>query len=229
MIKLALIGYGRMGKMVELAALCHGHSIVTIIDPKQPTHTKISEKALAGVDVCIDFSRPECSLENLKTASGLGISVVNGVTGWDDHLCHAKEIVEASKIGFLYSANFSLGAALFQKMIEQAAKMMAPFSNYDVSGIEIHHNQKLDSPSGTAKTLSRTLETYLPHKGSIPFSSVRVGHYPGTHSVIFDSPIDTITLTHAARNREGFADGAVHAAAWLHGKKGFFTLNDMFM
>lgn len=226
-MKIALIGYGKMGKMVERAALAKGHQIAVKIDPKCP-HTRISKEILVGVDLCIDFTRPSCALDNLQRLADLGKSVVMGTTGWYSNLDHAKQIVASSGIGFLYAPNFSLGIALFLKMVAQAAQTVAPFSAYDVSGLEIHHQQKADSPSGTAKALSEQITAHLPRKqDSFSFASVRVGSEPGTHTIIFDSPVDTITLTHQSRSREGFAEGAVQAAEWLQGKKGFFTLNDL--
>lgn len=226
-MKIALIGYGKMGKMIERVALSKGHQIAVKIDPKCP-HTHLSKEVLKGVDLCIDFSRPECALDNLKMAASFGKSVVMGTTGWYSELETAKRIVSDSGIGFLYAPNFSLGIALFLKIVAQTAKTMAPFDVYDISGLEIHHQQKADSPSGTAKALAEQISAHIPRKqGNLSFASVRVGSEPGIHTIIFDSPVDTITLTHTARNREGFAAGAVQAAEWLHGKKGVFTLSDL--
>lgn len=226
-MKIAIIGYGKMGKMIEQSALSKGHSIIAKIDPKCPPHTSITAKALADTDVCIDFTHPSCALEHIKQVAALKKNLVMGTTGWYEHLDEARHIVEKAGIGFVYAPNFSLGIALFLDIIAKAAAAIAPFDNYDVSGLEIHHSQKIDKPSGTAKSIIAGLQAHMPSRQDIHFASVRVGKEPGTHTVIFDSPVDSITLTHTARNREGFADGAVAAAAWLAGKKGFFTLEDM--
>lgn len=223
-MKIALIGYGKMGKMIEAAALNHGYTIVAIIDPKGDKK-KISKETIGEADVCIDFSLPEHALDNLQQVAKCEKNIVMGTTGWYDNLKIAEKIVHDANIGFIYSPNFSLGVALFLHIIDKAAKIIAPFNHYDVSGVEMHHNQKLDAPSGTAKIISEKLQQHLPNK--IDFASVRVGSIPGTHTVLFDSPADTITLTHTARNREGFALGAVKASEWLKDKKGFFTIDDM--
>ncbi len=226
-MKIALIGYGKMGKLVEQIAIAHGHVIVVKIDPKCQNKT-ISAESLIDSDVCIDFTHPSQALKNLELAAELGKNVVIGTTGWYEDLNKAEKIVNRHQIGCIYSPNFSLGIALFIKMLSMAATIIAPFDSYDVGGMEIHHNQKADAPSGTAQLIRDELQKLIPRKtNQIDFSSLRVGSVPGTHSIIFDSPVDTITLTHAARNREGFAIGAIHAAEWIIGKKGLFTLDDL--
>lgn len=237
-MKIALIGYGKMGKMVESAALSKSYTIVSKIDSHQQS---ISKESLANADICIDFSHPNCVVNNVKSIAALKKNIVMGTTGWYDHLDLVKEIVNNADIGFLYSPNFSLGVSLFLEIVAQAAALMAPFESYDVGGFEIHHNQKADSPSGTAKAIAKRLLANLPrkkeviygqpnqqiHPDTIHFSSTRFGSVPGTHSVAFDSNSDSITLTHTARNREGFANGAIRAAEWLVGKKGFYTNEDI--
>lgn len=213
-MKIALIGYGKMGKLVHKVAEEKGHSIVAVIDSK-------TSGSIAEADVCIDFSVPNAVVKNVELAASLGKNIVVGTTGWHEEMEAIRNIVNRSSIGLLHAPNFSLGIALFLKMIEQTAGLMAPFNQYGVAGIEMHHETKLDAPSGTAKAIASRL------KQPVEFSSVRVGHIPGTHSVIYDCPVDTITLTHTARNREGFAEGAITAAEWLEGKKGIFTLDDL--
>lgn len=224
-MKIALIGYGKMGKMIHEVAKAKGHSIVAVIDSKISLNEPATQHFLNLVDVCIDFSAPQAILGNLTVLTSLKKNIVVGTTGWDDDLKAVTELVEKSNIGLLYAPNFSLGIALFLKIIEQAARLVAPFGEYEVAGIEIHHSKKLDAPSGTAKVIETELNRHFSHH-SIAFSSVRVGYVPGTHSIIFDCPVDTITLTHSARNRSGLAEGALQAAEWLQGKKGFFTLED---
>lgn len=240
-MKIALIGYGKMGKMVELAALSKGHAIISKIDP-QCHHKNISKESLLDADVCIDFTEPAGVLDNIKCASALGKNIVMGTTGWYDHIDEVKRIVDKAGTGFLYSPNFSLGVALFLEIIAQAAALIGPFDGYDIGGVEIHHSQKADSPSGTAKAIAKRLLANLPRKkevvfgqpkkansDEIHFTSMRYGSAPGTHSITFDSHADSITLTHTARNREGFAEGAVKAAEWLKDRKGFFTLDEMLL
>lgn len=145
-----------------------------------------------------------------------------GTTGWYDRLDEMKALVDKYQIGFLYSPNFSLGVHLFLQVVEEAAKRYLAYSEYSVGGIELHHSEKKDAPSGTAKAIMEIIDK------PCEFVSVRLGAIPGTHTVIFDSKADQITLQHEARSRESFAIGAVKAAEWLHGKKGFYTLEDMF-
>ncbi|MFC1691411.1 4-hydroxy-tetrahydrodipicolinate reductase, partial [Nanoarchaeota archaeon] len=167
--------------------------------------------------------------------------IVMGTTGWNDQMDEVKKIVEENGIGFIYGSNFSIGVNVFFKMIENAAKIMDKVDDYDVYGHEFHHNQKLDSPSGTAKSMANILLDNMSRKNTLVtdvvnrkiepnelhFSSTRVGNIPGTHSIGFDSTADTIELKHTARNRSGFALGAVMAAEWIQNKKGFFSVEDM--
>lgn len=237
-MKIALIGYGKMGKLIEDIALQKEHTIVAKI---HPSSSSIEENQIKQADVCIDFSIPQAALSNIRMLAQLKKNIVMGTSGWYDHLDEVKQIVQNHQIGFLFSPNFSIGVHIFRHIIESAALLINEFEDYDIAGQEIHHNQKLDSPSGTTKSIVYTLlekikrkttpvydlidRAIAPHE--LHFPSIRCGFHPGTHSVIFDSPADTITITHQARNREGFARGAVLAAEWLHGKKGFFTIDDM--
>jgi 4-hydroxy-tetrahydrodipicolinate reductase len=227
-LKIAIIGYGKMGKLVEEAALQKGHSIICRIDSKS-NFTEIHKNAISHADVCIDFSKPACVLQNIYQVARSGKNLIMGTTGWYDDLDKVKTIISETKIGFLYSPNFSLGINLFLKIVGEAAKLMHPHMNYDVGGLECHHKHKLDSPSGTAKAIASTLVDNLnrPDVKEVNFSSIRCGSIPGTHSVIFDSLNDSITLTHEARNRKSFAEGALVAAEWLQGKQGFYTIDDL--
>lgn len=238
-MKIALIGYGKMGRLIEEIAIQKEHTIVAKIHPSGSS--SIIDSQIHQADVCIDFSTPESALQNIITIAKLKKNIVMGTTGWYEHLDEVKNIVHDNKIGFLFSPNFSIGVHLFKNIVETAASLMNDFDEYDVAGFELHHNQKADSPSGSAKALVHELLEKIKRK-SIPqyncinrpigseelhFSSVRCGSIPGTHTIIFDSPNDTITLSHQARNRDGFAHGAVRAAEWLIGKQGFFTLDQM--
>lgn len=225
-MKIALIGYGKMGQLIAQLAPHKGHEIVAIISRTTKTvHEQLDQ--LRAADIWIDFSHPDAVLEHLRQSIAQEKPLIIGTTGWENQLQLAKELVAASSIGCLYAPNFSIGIHLFKKIVSYAAQLIAPFAEYDLSGIEYHHKHKLDAPSGTAKALSSSITHHLPHLEGFQFSSVRCGHIPGTHTILLDSPVDTITLSHQARNREGFAYGALTAAEWLLNKKGFFTLDDL--
>ena len=252
-MNIGLIGYGKMGKMVEAAALAKGHSISLVVDPLAACEKASSGTALlkalpdkngiAGTDICIEFTGPASAPDNIKAVAALGKPVVSGSTGWHGNLPDVTEAVKKADASLLWSSNFSLGVNLFYRIIAHAAIMADPFEEYDLGGLEIHHNKKADSPSGTAKVL---MERVLPvmkrktkvlwdtpegalNKDTVHFASIRYGSVPGTHSLFFDSPADTIEITHTARSREGFASGALQAAIWLASKKqsGVFTFEDM--
>lgn len=228
MLNITLIGYGKMGKMVEKIAEEAGHNITSRIDP-QLYDNCMDAATLHETDICIDFSHPHSVLSNIKKTVELGIDMVVGTTGWDDHLAEVQHLVTKNETGFLYAPNFSIGIHLFQEIVTHAAEHIMPTRQYDVAGMEAHHKHKADTPSGTAKAIAQAIaKTTAINPEDIPFSSIRCGSIPGTHTIVFDSPSDTITLTHQARDREGFAKGAVTAAEWLHGRKGFYTLQDMF-
>ncbi len=232
------MGYGKMGQVVD-RALHDRH--VEVVAKLNTLETSVTEKAIAEADVCIDFSHPDAVLKHIGIACKAGKDLVVGTTGWDDHLDSVKSLVEEAGIGLIYAANFSLGMHLFGWIVKEAARLFGQVEGYDCAGYEIHHSQKGDSPSGSAKWLSETLVEALPDKDKVlyeqpkkmvmpnqlQFSSVRCGKTPGTHTVLFDSRADTIELTHRARNREGFGLGAVMAAHWIVGRKGVFQLDDM--
>lgn len=238
-MKIAIIGYGRMGQVISRIAKGRGHNVISI-DPKkdEADFKEINKGSLNGVDVCIDFTHPHCIIENIHAVSKLGKSLVAVTTGWYDKLEDVKKVVAG--IGFIYSSNFSIGVNVFFEIVKNAAKIMDKFESYDIGGMEYHHNKKADSPSGTAITIAEILRDNIGRKKEIVydivdrqiksnelhFASARIGSIPGTHTVIFDSNADTIELTHKARNREGFALGSVLAVEWLNNKKGVFTIND---
>lgn len=217
-MKIALIGYGKMGQMIEKAALGRGHSIVARI-----TSNQWDREALLNADICLEFTHPECVLENITRIAELKKEIVIGTTGWHDEMELVRSIVEEHQIGALYSPNFSIGVNLLFEILAHASKVMNAFEEYDVAGIDFHHSRKKDIPSGTSLEIARTIEENMARINKVPFSSIRCGSIPGTHTVLFDSLCDTISITHEARNREGFAQGAVQAAEWLRGRKGLYA------
>lgn len=211
-MKIGLIGYGKMGKAVEAAALKKGHAVVACLSSKN-----LDYLALQEADICIDFSASEAVLPAAQALSQLKKNLVIGTTGWEEHLPLVKRLAENSQMGILFAPNFSIGMFLFKELLQKADQLLGSF---DAVGIEMHHSQKKDLPSGTAKELSKALNRKL------AFSSIRSGNMIGTHQILFNSQDDMIELTHRALNREGFARGAVEAAEWLLGKAGFFTMED---
>jgi len=222
-MKIALIGYGKMGKLIETVAAAKGHTVVGRVNQTN----RMSKQTIGDADVCIDFSHPDSLVNNLQGCASLGKNVVIGTTGWDNNKQLVENIIREHNIGCIYAANFSIGVNLFMHIVANAAKLIDSFDDYDVAGIEYHHKHKVDSPSGTAKYLTEVLLKNAPRKKRCDFSSVRCGSIPGIHTIVFDSPADTITLTHEARSREGFAKGAVAAAEWIRGKRGLFTIEDL--
>jgi 4-hydroxy-tetrahydrodipicolinate reductase len=223
-MKISLFGKGKMGCRVERTALERSHQIV----PFEQSET------------VIDFSHPDAIIKNLIKSSQENKNVVMGTTGWYDRMDEVQEIVENAGIGFIWAANFSIGVWLFNQMVKHAAQLIGASGRYDASIVETHHREKVDRPSGTAKVLGANLLENFEGKtelaedpvGSIPkeavaVHSIRSGCNPGKHEVRFDAPTDTITLTHQAHSRESFALGAVVAAEWLQGKRGFFNLDAM--
>lgn len=221
-MKIALLGYGKMGKLIDQLARQKHYDVVARVDSRNPLSERASE-----ADVWIDFSRPDCAIENIRSAIKYKKPLVMGTSGWYEQLPEVKELIEKSGIGFIYTSNFSIGANLFYEIVAQAASLFDPHHSYDVGLTELHHNQKLDSPSGTARSIAQHIIDNMPRKKNVEIASVRCGRIPGTHTVYFDSAEDTITLSHEARNREGFANGALVAAEWLKDKTGFYTLQDM--
>lgn len=235
-MKLALIGYGKMGREIEQIAKSRGHEIVSIIDVNNLAD--FESDAFKSADVAIEFTRPDAALENYRRAFKSGVAVVAGTTGWLDHIDEIKNACENEGKTFFYASNFSLGVNIFFALNKYLAKIMNGFTDYDVKMKEIHHIHKLDEPSGTAITLAEgvienidrknnwTIET--PKDNSELFiEAIREGEVPGYHSIIYESEVDTITITHDAKSRKGFALGAVVAAEFTCGKKGFLTMSDM--
>ncbi|MGZ3633459.1 MAG: 4-hydroxy-tetrahydrodipicolinate reductase [Parachlamydiaceae bacterium] len=220
-MKIALIGYGKMGQTVEKIALQRGHTIIAKICSEQWNDNDIEE-----AEMCVEFTEPNSALKTISRLIQLKKNLIIGTTGWYDQLPTLQKLVEEHQIGALYSPNFSTGIYLLQNILKHAAALMNRFPDYDVAEMESHHRQKKDAPSGTAIAIAETIRQELTRMDTIPISNLRCGSIPGTHSVIFDSSCDTITITHEARNREGFALGAVQAAEWLQGKKGLYTFEN---
>ena len=229
-MKIALLGYGKMGKVIEQIALERGHEIVLKKDQNN------TFDGLENVDVAIDFSVPDSAVTNISTCLEKGIPVISGTTGWLADYSKMVDLCQKNNGSFIYASNFSLGVNVFFELNDYLAKMMANLKQYQVSMEEIHHTQKLDAPSGTAITLAEgiikntnysqwTLEN--PKENEIQIEAKRIENVPGTHSIFYDSKVDQIEIKHTAHNREGFALGAVVAAEWLVGKKGVFSMKDV--
>ncbi|MGB2341348.1 MAG: 4-hydroxy-tetrahydrodipicolinate reductase [Flavobacteriaceae bacterium] len=230
-MKIALLGYGRMGKAIEIVAVERGHDVVAKIDQDE-TYGNLSE-----ADVAINFSVPDAAAENIKTALKINIPVVCGTTGWLDQLNEIEDFCKAKNSAFIYASNFSIGVNLFFKLNEVLAKLMSSHKSYEASMKEVHHIHKLDAPSGTAITLAEGIidqsdyTQWSIHKDTIenmlPIEVDRTGEVPGTHTIKYESSIDSITIEHEAHSRKGFALGAVIAAEWIQDKKGVFSMNDV--
>jgi 4-hydroxy-tetrahydrodipicolinate reductase len=232
-MKIALIGYGKMGKTIERFALKRGHSITVKID-KDNTDDIYSE-AFKTSDIAIEFSMPETAFHNVSTALNLGVPVVCGTTGWLDNLDEMKQLCEKQGLAFIYSSNFSLGVNIFFHINRKLAEMMKNYPEYSVSIEEIHHIHKKDAPSGTAVALAEDILSQISIKKwslekepcSLHISAIREGEVPGTHSVLYENDIDMITIRHEAKNRDGLALGAVIAAEFSQGKQGFYTMKEV--
>lgn len=225
-MKIALIGYGRMGKWLDSLARKLGIDVVSILQKQNKTEAK-TILGLQQADVWLDFSHSMAVLEHVKRAAEQKKNLLIGTTGWEEELPKVRDMVIESGIGCLFSPNFSMGVLLFYALTQQAARLAHRYGEYEAAGWEVHHSEKKDSPSGTAKALHHVLQREWGLDPISPFASVRCGHEPGTHTVLFSSSCDTISLTHEAHSREGFAKGALFAAEWLCGKKGFFTIDDL--
>jgi 4-hydroxy-tetrahydrodipicolinate reductase len=229
-MKIALLGYGKMGQVIEKIALQRGHEIVL------RKSIEDTFDGLENADVAIDFSAPDAAVENISTALKLGIPVISGTTGWLNEYENMVQLCKEKNTAFISSSNFSLGVNIFFELNEYLAKIMSKFDDYKVGIEEIHHTQKLDSPSGTAISLANgiiknsTYENWTlenPMSNDIVIDAKRIENVPGTHTVSYNSDVDLIEIKHLAHNREGFALGAVIAAEWILGKRGVFTMKDV--
>lgn len=235
-MKIALYGYGRMGKAIEAAALQRGHEVVLRVDQHN------AGTPPTGAEVAIEFSRPGTAMDNMRLCLAHGVPVVVGTTGWYDRMAEVEALVEAHRGSLLWASNFSIGVNLFFRLNQHLAALMGTHANYAAGITEIHHVHKLDAPSGTAITLADGIvkgsgrytgwaltgdDGGAPDNGRVPIRSMRTGEVPGTHEVRWESAGDRITLVHEAFGRTGFAVGAVVAAEWLRGRTGLHTMADV--
>ncbi len=229
-MKIALLGYGKMGQVIEQIALERGHEIVL--------RKAINDafEGLENADVAIEFSAPDAAVANISESLNKGIPVVSGTTGWLEEYNKMTRLCEEKNTAFIYGSNFSLGVNLFFELNDYLAKMMSKFTEYKVEMEEIHHTQKLDAPSGTAISLANSIINHTdynnwtlenPQANELKIDAKRIENVPGTHTVFYASSVDTIEIKHTAHSRDGFALGAVIAAEWLVGKKGVFTMRDV--
>lgn len=235
-MRIALIGYGKMGKAIEEAALQRGHQIVIKID--QPNLHEFTKENLAKADAAIEFTNPHSAFDNVKNCLDFGVPVVCGSTGWTEQLDEMKKICADKNGSFIYSSNYSVGVNIFFEVNKKLAVLMAPHKEYEVILEETHHTQKKDAPSGTAITLAEQVLEHIKrkkqwvnelsdHPEDLEIISQRVDPAPGTHSIKYSSAIDTIEIIHTAHNRKGFATGTVLAVEFIKNKKGFFTMKDV--
>lgn len=226
-MRILLVGHGKMGRMVEGLAPEYGCEVAGVMNPQSPKHGGGPDAATwSGVDVAIDFSTAASVPKNAATLARRGISLVVGTTGWAKDEASVRSAIEESNVGIVVAPNFSTGAVLFDAVVAYAAKLFAEREDFSAFLHEAHHRAKADAPSGTALLLKQSMER-AGFARPIDVSSTRAGFIPGTHTVGFDGPAETVTLTHAARDRTAFARGALIAAKWVHGKHGWFTMRDV--
>jgi 4-hydroxy-tetrahydrodipicolinate reductase len=241
-MNIALIGYGKMGKAIEEVIRKHNaHHAKPIIVVKKFSKSSVpilNVDSLKDVDVAIEFTTPLTAVDNLKICMDAGVPVITGTTGWYNHLPEVIDYCNAKNGAFLHAANFSIGVNIFFKINSVLAELMSARSAYSVVITETHHTQKLDAPSGTAIKAAQLILASIKNKKGwklaptdapdmIPITAHRIENVPGTHEVIYNSSADEIKIVHTAHSREGFAEGALLAAQWIHGKKGVFTMNDV--
>ena len=236
-MKIALIGYGKMGKAIEEIAISRGHSVVVKFNSQNP----LESSQLRTTDVAIEFSQPDLALKHIKLCADGQIPIVVGTTAWEEHLAEIINHIDKREASLIYSSNFSIGVNLFFEMNKHLARLMNDKTDYVASITEIHHTHKIDAPSGTAVTLAKDLISNHPtysswkltgqsenmEKSDLPISAIREENVPGTHLISYTSEIDTLTIEHQAHNRKGFALGAVIAAEFIHKKQGVYTMSDI--
>jgi 4-hydroxy-tetrahydrodipicolinate reductase len=219
-MKLAIIGYGKMGRLIEQLAPEYGFSVHARIDIGDDF------AQAAGADVAIEFTTPEAAVENIGKLAAMKVPVVMGTTGWHAHMSEIRKAIDSAGSALVWSPNFSVGVNVFLRLVREAAQLLANEPGYGAWAWEIHHDTKKDAPSGTLLKLVEEMKA-AGYTRSIDVSSSRAGRHPGTHEIGFDSAADTITLRHSARSREGFARGALKAAQWIVGKQGVYEFSDV--
>lgn len=243
-MKIVLLGYGKMGQLIERFAIKRRHEVLLIVD--EDNRDSISAEDLRGADMAIDFSTPDAALDNINLCFEAQLPLVVGTTGWYDKLDEIRAICQRENQSLLYGSNFSIGVNVFFHINRLLATALNPYKQYDVQVEEIHHIHKLDAPSGTAITIAEgivahndqkdtwvnsvegSIDEVLPKPNELLIESLRIEEVPGTHTVLYSSEVDQIEFKHTAHNRDGFALGAVIAGEWLLGKKGFFQVTEMF-
>jgi 4-hydroxy-tetrahydrodipicolinate reductase len=226
-MNLALIGYGKMGRLVEQLAVAQGHRVIFKVDIEGNDRAQsLTAANLQGVDVAIDFTVPDAVVRTVDRVTSLGVNMVVGTTGWWSQIDAVRRMVQERQVGLVYGSNFSIGVNLFFRLMEEAATLFCQYGDYDPWIYEIHHRAKLDAPSGTALKLKQILEKVYGNR-EISVAANRAGTVPGVHSVGFDSEADTLTFTHTARSRLGFASGALRAAEWVCGKRGLYEFPEI--
>ncbi len=223
-LPLAIVGHGKMGRLVEQLAPLHGFHVVARF--ASANTAALSLDTLAGASTAIEFSTPSAAVENLRRLASLGIRTVSGTTGWYDHLPQIRTAFETSGSALLYGPNFSIGVNLFFQVVARAATLLSRHPEYEAWGWEIHHSAKKDAPSGTLKKLAEEIQA-AGYSRPLSLAANRAGSHIGTHEIGFDSAADTITLRHTARSREGYAHGALQAARWLQQKIGVYEFRDI--
>jgi len=227
MRNLAIVGYGKMGRLIEQLAPQYDFQVTLKLDEfNNAAGSGLTAANFKGVDAAIEFSIPQAVPFNVEGIATLGVSLVVGTTGWLEHLDAVKRAVAANNVGLVWSPNFSIGVNIFFKLVAEAARLVNAESEYGAWAWEVHHSAKKDAPSGTLLKLVQEMKK-AGYARNIDVASNRAGAIPGTHEIGFDSPADTITLRHTARSREGFARGALKAAQWVVGKKGFHEFNEI--
>lgn len=226
-MKVALIGYGKTNRVVEEVALERGVDVVERFTGARPLRvTDEVRRTLSGETVLVDFSVPDAVVDTAKAAARLSLNLVVGTTGWDEHLDEVRGITEEAGVGLVQASNFSLGVNIFYRIAEEAARLFSVFESYDPFITDWHHRFKKDSPSGTALELRRRMSKRYGER-ELPITSQRAGYVPSVHTVGFDSSADSVVLSHQARNREGFAEGALLAAKWIAGRRGCYEFQDV--
>jgi len=223
----AIVGYGKMGRLVEQLAPSFGFEVSARINgAENPAGAGLSRESLAGAEVAIDFSTPQAAPENIVRLASLGVNVVSGTTGWYDALPTVRESVLAAGTALVWGPNFSIGVNIFLQTVGHAASLLSRYPDYEAWGWEIHHAAKRDAPSGTLKKLAEVVRA-SGYEREVNLACNRAGTIPGTHEIGFDSGSDTITLRHTAHSRDGFARGALQAARWIDGKKGVYEFRQI--